>query len=199
MIGSDSAVKLLVKKSLGLTQVDQAAFPQVTPDAAGGRARALPSRSAFAYQYANMPYTLQVQADDIVPEASADDRLVLTLKDNDLVFAASVEVDVRDAGTRELVFETDPAWVVANVTGSGVSDYDVRDANTQRLVHVYFAKAMLGRVLVDLRLEKSLGENATAFNAPRFRLTDARSERGHLVLATEKDRKSTRLNSSHRT
>ncbi|MDA0577394.1 MAG: hypothetical protein O3B24_04780, partial [Verrucomicrobia bacterium] len=186
MIGSDSAVKLLVKKSLGLTQVDQAAFPQVTMDVPETGVRTLPSRSTFAYQYVNMPYTLQLDADDIVPEYSADDRLVLSLKDNDLVFLASTEIDVRDSGTRELVFATDPTWIVANVTGSGVSDYDVREVNSQRLVHVYFAQAVLGRALVEIRLEKSLGEGEEVFAAPRFHLTDARSERGHLVLATEK-------------
>ncbi|MDA0323478.1 MAG: hypothetical protein O2923_12305 [Verrucomicrobia bacterium] len=186
MIGADSAIKLLVTKSLGLTQVDHAAFPKVTMDTTTQNGRALPSRHSFAYQYANMPYTLTLDADDIVPEFSADERLVLSLKDNALVLSASSEIDVRDAETRELVFETDSEWIVANVSGARVADYDVRDLDGKRLVQVYFDKAVLGRTLIDLRLEKALPDDVHDFKAPLFRLEGAQSERGHLVLATEK-------------
>jgi len=85
----------------------------------------------FCYQYANMPYTLGISADDIITAFSADEVMVLKLSDRDLTFDASVQIDVKDAPARELLIETDadPGWTVTSITGQNVSesDADVRD------------------------------------------------------------------------
>ncbi|MEI6971160.1 MAG: hypothetical protein WCL44_06545 [bacterium] len=185
MIGADSAIKLLVKQSPGLTQVDQLAFPQDIMEKESAP-RTMPTRSVFTYQYANMPYTLEFVADDIVSEYSADHRLVLSLADNDLVFSASTEIDVRDSGAREFVIETDPGWIVASVTGTDVSDHDIREEGGKRLICVYLRQAALGRVLLDIRLEQTLADKANNIAVPAFKVRGAKTERGHIVLAAEK-------------
>ncbi|MBN1672959.1 MAG: hypothetical protein JXR37_18080 [Kiritimatiellae bacterium] len=185
MIGSDSAIKLLVARSAGLTQVEAATFPDVRLAGKTGASRARPTRSAFVYQYAAMPYTLALDADDITPQYSTEDHLTLSLKDNDLVLHASAELDVRDAPCREIVLETDPDWLVANVSGRQVSDYDIRAENGKRAVYVYFREGVIGRTLVDVRLEKALGADETAFTVPGFSVRGAKAERGYLVLAAE--------------
>jgi len=184
MMGTDSAIKLLVNKAMGLTQVDQSAFPAVMlkPD----QPRPLPARSAYAYQYANMPYTLELSANDIVTAFTSEERLTLSLRDNDLVLQAAVELDVRDAPARDIAIETDPGWIVANVSGANVSDYDVRDEKDHRVTRVFFRDAVLGRTLVNVRLERSLGKQDSAFTAPSFHVRDARSERGYIVVGAEK-------------
>ena len=184
-IGTDSAIKLMVNQAQGLTQIDQAAFPKVRLGLPSEPERALPVRRPFTYQFANMPFTLALGADDVVTAVSADDRLVLAVVDNDAIFNASIELDVRDAPAREAVFESDPAWVVAGVTGAEIADYDVRDEAGSRIIRVYFRNAVQGRTLVDLRLERALGDNA-AFALPAFKVREARSERGHLVMSGEK-------------
>ncbi|MFH0909576.1 MAG: hypothetical protein V1929_12520 [bacterium] len=137
MMGTDSAIKLLVNKAMGLTQVDQSAFPAVALKA--DQPRPLPARSSYAYQYANMPYTLELAADDIVTAFNSEDRLILSLRDNDLVLQAAAELDVRDAPAREIAIESDPGWIVANVSGANVSDYDVRDEKDRRITRVFSA------------------------------------------------------------
>jgi len=186
MLGTDSAIKLLVSKTTGLTQVDQTAFPSMMINSKPESLRAQPERSRFAYQYANMPYTLSLSCDDIVPEFSADDVLTLFVEDNDYVFNGSVQLDVRDAGAREIVLETDPDWIVANVSGGDISDYDVRDVDGRRLVRVFFSQAVMGRVLIGVRLEKSTKEEEESFDVPIFKVREAKSERGCLILAAEK-------------
>jgi len=185
LVGADSAIKLMVKQSPGLTQVDQASFPKDIMEKESAP-RQVPTRSVFTYQYANMPYTLELVADDIVSEYSVDDRLVLSLTDNDLVFSASVEIDVRDSGTRELAIETDLKWIVANVTGTDVSDYDVREEGGKRIISVYFRQAVMGKALLDIRLEQTLADKAASVDVPSFRVRGAKTERGHIVLAAEK-------------
>ncbi len=184
-VGTDSAIKLLVNQALGLTQIDQAAFPQVKLGLPSDAARKLPARTPFTYQFANMPFTFALEADDVVTAVSVDERLVLAVIDNDAIFKASVELDVRDAPAREIVVETDPSWVVAGVTGAEIADYDVRDEAGRRVIRAYFRNAVQGRTLVDLRLERALGDQ-TSFSLPAFKVRAAKSERGYLVMSGEK-------------
>ncbi len=186
MVGTDSAIKLLAGKLSGLTQVDHAAFPRAALDSKSGIARPLPARSAYAYQYANLPYSISLSADDIVSECSADDRLILSLEDNDLTLAASVELEFRDAPARDVTIAIATNWTVSAVSGSAVSDYDVRDGTNGRSVHVYFQSGLLGRTLVDLRLEHTLAKDRSEFSVPVFRVEGAKAERGYLVLTAEK-------------
>jgi hypothetical protein len=184
-VGTDSAIKLIVRTSLGLTQIDQASFVAelLAPNSA---VRPVPQRSSFAYQFANIPYDLVLNADDIVPEYSVDHRIAVGLADDDLSATASIELDVRDAGARETVIQVDPSWSVANVAGRHVADYDVQDKDGERFVHVYFKDALLGRLLLEVRLEKTLGPNELTFSLPSVAVQGAKSERGHVALAAEK-------------
>lgn len=188
MIGADSAIKLQITKVAGLTQVDQASFPAVMMDAKLGRSK--PTRSLYAYQYANTPYRLEVKADDIVTSFTADDRLVMSYADNELSLDASIEIDVKDAPAREITIETDsdPAWTVTSVTGQYVSeaDTDVREENGRRLIYVPFTQAVTGPTLINVRMEKSLKADTASFATPHFKLQGAKSERGYLVVAAEK-------------
>ncbi len=191
LVGTDSAIKLQIAKAAGLTQVDQAAFPTVTlGDLEGATPRATPARSMYAYQFASAPYTLEINADDIVTTFTADNRLVLLLADNELTLNASVEIDVKDAPAREIRIETDPdaEWTVTSVIGQHVSeaDTDVREKNGKRIIYVPFRQAVHGTALITVRMERSLKRDAVDFAAPHFAVLGAKSERGYLVVAAEK-------------
>ena len=183
-IGTDSAVKLLVRNATGLTQIDRSAFWSVPGEKEGDRA--LPARSVYVYQYANLPYRLRLSAEDIVTAFSCEERLVLSLSDREIGLDATVELDVRDAPAREVLVETDPNWTVANVSGANVSDYTVYERDGTRLVTVFFREAVLGRGLFAVRLERTLPSEAREFSVPTFRVRDAGAERGFVVLTAEK-------------
>ena len=190
MIGTDSAIKLQIDKAAGLTQVDQAAFPNVALTGREARTRSRPSRSTYAYQYANTPYRLALNADDIVTSFAADNRLALLLADNELVLDASVQIEVKDAPAREILIETDPGteWTITSVTGRYVSeaDTDVREEKGKRVIYIPFKKAVSDLALINIRMEKSLKKDATVFQAPKFKVLEARSQRGYLVIAAER-------------
>ncbi|MBU4460732.1 MAG: hypothetical protein KJ579_09200 [Verrucomicrobia bacterium] len=184
LVGADGAIKLVVQKAAGLTQIDRASLPDAKSE--GIPRRAPPSRSAYAYQFANLPVQMQLSADDIVTAIHAEERLVVSLVDNDLALQAAIELDVRDAPAREITVETDPAWTVAQVTGRSVGDSDVRDEGGVRKVRVVFKQELSGRGLVELRLERTLKDGDLRFAVPRVRVSGARTERGHIVLRAEK-------------
>ena len=184
VIGTDSAVKLLAGKAAGLTQIDPAAYPR----SAGQKEQEqrLPARTAYAYQYAHVPFQMELSAEDVVTALSVDQQTTVSYEDNAVTLQAADDIEVRDAPARDVVLETEPAWSVAQVQGANVADYDVRDLAGKREIRVYFHEAVLGHALVTVKLERTLTAGAAAFAVPRLALRDARSERGYLVLRAEK-------------
>lgn len=183
LVGADGAMRLIVKKAAGLTQIDRAAFAPATMQ--GGTRLAAPQRESYAYQFANLPWQLSVAAEDVVTSLQAEERLTIAIADNDVTLEAAVDVDVRDAPARELVIETEPGWNVTGVEGQNVADNDVRDENGVRKIRVHFRTAAVGRQLVNVRLEKTLPASAPTFAAPKFTVAGARAERGYVALRGE--------------
>ncbi len=177
LVGTDSTIKLLVDEVGGLTQIE--------PDAVNWGALQRPARGLYAYMFANMPFRMKLAADNIVTSLHADDQLVLALNEYDASLEAKIDLEVRDAPARDVELEVPKNWTVAAVEGQNVADYDVRDRGDGRRVRVYFKKAVDNRVLLQVRLEKTLTKGATGFDLPAIRVAGARSERGFLVLRGE--------------
>ena len=183
LLGTDSAVRLLIGRAAGLTQIDPAAFPRPAGEEA---ALALPGRVSYAYQYAHMPFQVDIAAEDIVTALNADSRMTVSYEDNGVTVDDELDIEVRDAPAREVTIETDPGWTVAQAQGAQVTDYDVRDAGGKREIRVYFKDAVMGHTLVTVRLERSLGGERATFSVPRLAVRGARSERGYVLLRAEK-------------
>ena len=177
LVGTDSTIKLLVDELGGLTQVE--------PDAVGWGEMNLPKRGLYAYMFANMPFSMKLTADNIVMSLHAQDQLVLALSENDASLDAKIDLEVRDAPTRDVEVEVSKDWTVTEVSGRNVADYDVRDRDGSRWIKVYFKQAVDSRVLLQVRLEKTLPENSGGFQMPLFRVDGAKSERGFMVLRGE--------------
>lgn len=177
LVGTDSTIKLLVDELGGVTQVE--------PDAVNWGALTRPKRGLYAYMFANMPFSMKLSADNIVTSLHAQDQLVLALSENDASLEAKVDLEVRDAPTREVELEVSSDWTVTGVTGQNVADYDVRDRDGSRWIKVYFRQAVDSRALLQVRLEKTLPEDSSGFPMPLFKVADAKSERGFIVLRGE--------------
>lgn len=181
MMGTDSAIKLLVDKSAGLNQIDAASFPK-----ASEFAMAMPTRSVLSYQYAHLPFQMRIAAEDVVTVLTSDDRVTVAYEDNGVTVDATLDVEVREAPTRDLLLETAAGWSVAQVQGAAVSDYDVRDTAAGRQILVTLKEAVLGHTLLTVRMERTWNDGCATFAVPRMKLRDARSERGYVVLRAEK-------------
>ncbi len=181
MMGTDSAIKLLVDKSAGLNQIDAASFPKISEFSV-----AVPTRSVLAYQYAHLPFQMRMAAEDVVTVLTSDDRVMVAYEDNGVTVETALDVDVREAPTRDLVLETTTGWSVAQVQGVAVADYDVRDTATNRQILVTLKEAALGHTLLTVRMERTWNDGCAAFTVPRLKVRGARSERGYVVLRAEK-------------
>jgi hypothetical protein len=189
-VGTDSAVKLQAAAAAGLTQIDQAGFPRVASLAGDGAARPLPGRGLFAYQYAAVPYTLNLSADLIATALSADLGLVVNVADGQVSVDATVQLEVRDAPAREVRLLTSAAapWTVIGVTGRQVAetDVDVRDTAGGREIVVPFKQPVEGTVSLNLRLERPVGKGTEPLAVPAVSVAEARTQRGYVVAAAER-------------
>jgi len=185
-VGTDSALQLVVAESSGLTQIDAAVFPRV--QAGGPKDRLIPQSKAFFYTYAGRHYRLRLSVDDIVPSYDVAGRFVVKIKEDDLVVDAELELDVRDAPIRQLEVVIPTGMVVVSVDGNQVEDYhlsEAQKANEATTVRTVFAKSVIGRTLIHLRLELGRGPLGQTQTIPALQVTGAKTHRGYVVVAAE--------------
>jgi hypothetical protein len=188
MLGTDSAVKLQVADSTGLTQIDPSAFPRANA-VESTDPRHVPARGLFAWQYAAVPYAITIGADNIASAIHADINLLLNVANGAAVAEASIQLDIRDAPAREIriAIPTDPRWSVVAVAGKqfSESDVDTRATDTGREIVIPFRAPVEGQALVTIRLEASIAALGDHFAVPTFAVANARALRGTLVAAAE--------------
>lgn len=188
LLGTDSAVKLQIAESSGVTQIDQAAFARQA-SLRGDRQRAVPARSVFTYQYAALPYALTLSADHVATSLSGEIDLLVNVAEGQIALEAQIRLDVRDAPAREvkLVTDADARWMLIGVTGRQVveTDVDVRTVGGKREILVPFRQPVEGQTVLNLRLEMPMGLARDSFAVPAVSLPEARTQRGCLVAAAE--------------
>jgi hypothetical protein len=186
VVGTDSALQLVVLQSTGLTQIDAAAFPRIHVDKADDRPIA--KGKAFYYTYAGSRSMLKLSVDDIVPSYDVAGRFVTIIKEDDLVVNAELELDVRDAPIRQLEVLVGGGMVVASVDGDHVEDYHLTEGpkgNEGTTVRIVFSKPLTGRAIIRLRLELGHGPLGQIQEIPALQVLGAKTHRGYVVVAAE--------------
>jgi hypothetical protein len=184
-VGTDSAISLVVKQAGGLSQIDAQAMPRIILD--NDHARHIPTGKVFYYTFASTAYQLLLGLDHVEPTYDASLRVLVRAGQDEMRIEAQAELDVRDAPLRHVDITLPEGLTLVNVTGAQVDDYRIiaQEADVAEHVRVSFTEPVLGRVVLDLRLELGGspldGEQALA----GFAVLGARSQRGFLVLASE--------------
>lgn len=182
-IGTDSAIQLVVDATVGLTQVDAAGAPRLAVPAVGERV--LPARS-FLYVFPAATWTARVALADVAPVVDVEHRVVATVREDELVVEDGLELDIREAPLRAVEVILPAGFTVAAMEGAAVAvdACTVRsEAGGQRVAVIAFAKPVLGRTVVRLRLELGRGPLGADVALAASRVRGARSERGVLALA----------------
>ncbi len=186
IIGTHSAVALVVNQTSGLSQIDNAAFPRMI--LRREHPRPMPLSKAFSYTYASMPYSMRLALADIVPTYDVIQQLTVNLKEDDLIIDGNMTLDVRDAPVRSLTIEVVQDINVANVAGPVVADYRVigpaRDGGYKR-IEIEFAKPVIGSTAIGLRLELGHTPLGRPLAATPPSVVGAKTQRGYLVVVAE--------------
>lgn len=189
---NEGAVRLEVLQARGLSQIS----PEQFPDTEATKAVLRPSGGQrFAYRFSGSDYALRLQADQILPELSVSQVLTYHHGHNELAIEAELEVEVREAPLRELLVRVPKGYAIARLNASGMTDYFLSEsvlssnaesgALEQNELRIVYGQPVVGRQLVQLRLErnKSLGE--AIWNLPRVEVAQAKSARGNIGILTE--------------
>ena len=187
-IGTDSAIALVVRQTSGLSQIDTAAFKRIVLNGDVAQPRPLPAGpqgKVFCYSFAGGAYQIKLALDDIVPSFDAMVNNVVRVQDDDLRINSQIELDVRDAPLRRLVVDLPAGVLLADVKGPQVTDSALREADdpqSAQSVQIDFGRPVMGRTLIELRLELGRGPLDGTVRVEGLSVRGAKSERGYLVV-----------------
>jgi hypothetical protein len=173
-VANDGAVRLEVSDVEGMMQLAPSQFP--------GPAAEEGARQVFVYRFPSAAYGYRVAAAEIQPEVGVSEIATYELSETDRVINATLELDIREAPLREWSMQVPDDYTVAAAGGGGVSDYaaGTEAIGGYRTLKFQFARAVEGRQLLSLRLEKNQPAAAGDWQLRPLRFPGAKSVRGHI-------------------
>ena len=173
-VANSGAVRLEVADASGMMQLAPAQYP--------GPAAEEGARQVFVYRFPSAGYGYRVVASEIQPEVGVSEVATYELSETDRVISANLELDVREAPLRDWSFQIPDDYAATSVDGTDVSDYAAETASSggYRTLKVVFARAVEGRQLLQVRLEKSQQAGAGEWRLLPIRFPGAKSVRGHI-------------------
>ena len=173
-VANTGAVRLEVADVAGMMQLAPTQFPGAIVDKS--------VRQVFVYRFPSATYGYRVLASQIQPEVAVSAISTYELADTDRVINASLELDVREAPLRDWSLLIPQDYTVAAVTGGDIADYvaETGTADGYRMLKILFSRAIEGRQLVQLRLEKNQPAAAGEWSLPALKFPGAKTVRGHI-------------------
>jgi len=191
-IVNEGAVRLEVISALGLSQLSPDLFPRDKLLLDSQKKEAVPveeGKQSFVYRFSGADYTLNVQADNILPELTVSQILTVHLGDNDTILQTELELDIREAPLREFNILIPADFSVSQLDANSLGDYFVTpepgQANLARL-RLVFSTPLSGRQILGIKLEKNLSLKDQDWPLPRVEPQGVKSVRGYVgVTAAE--------------
>jgi hypothetical protein len=183
-IVNEGAVRLEVAQASGFSQISPEQFPESDATRAVFRAT---GNQRFVYRFSSADFALKIQADQILPEVAVSQLLAYNLGENELAVDAEIELDIREAPLCELLLNVPKGYVVARINASGMSDYFLRDSEgeSQSELRLVYGQPVLGRQVVQLRLERNQALGETNWTLPRVEVAKAKSVRGFVGVSAD--------------
>lgn len=183
-LANEGAVRLEVLQATGLSQIS----PEQVPATETTKAVVPPgSTPRFAYRFSGPDHRLRLQADNILPELAVSQVLAYHVGETELAIDAEIELEVREAPLREAWVRIPRGFALARLTASGLSDSFTTETpgEPDALLRLVYGQPVLGRQVIQMRLERNqpLAENRWVL--PRLEVTKAKSVRGHVAVAAD--------------
>ncbi|MFA7234301.1 MAG: hypothetical protein WC076_09330 [Terrimicrobiaceae bacterium] len=177
-IANDGAVRIEVSDVVGMMQLAPSQFP--------GDAVEEGSRQVFVYRFPSASHTCRIVANQILPEVGVSQIVLYQLGDTDRVITADLEIDIREAPLREWTLGIPEDYAVVAAGGGNVADYvaETEAKEGSRVLKILFNKAVDGRQLIRLRLEKNQAAAAGEWILPPLSYPGAKSVRGHIGVVS---------------
>ena len=180
-VGTDSAIKLLVDKTEGVTQVESISFQQKFRTAFSS----FPKRSFFVYNFASLPVSLELSADKVQPVLYADNQLIYSIRETEMQLASRLELEVRDSTVREVELQISKELNVSDVRAADLNGFETVDTENGKVLKIYFRNAFIGKRLIDISLEWSHKGWQGQESLPSVKIANARTYRGFISISSD--------------
>ncbi|MDA3962378.1 MAG: hypothetical protein PF961_16445 [Planctomycetota bacterium] len=181
MIGTDSALRVVVAEHAGASQIDAAAFRAV---GFADSQRTVPALKRFAYQFAASPVRMVMELAEMVPVLDVTQHLRLNVREDDLLAELHLDCDIRDAPIDRLRVRLPPQFslteVIADIAEPGGAIVTADEAGA--IVDIPFRAAVQGRHVVVLRCERGVSPLLEPMTVRAPQVIGSRVERGHVLI-----------------
>ena len=173
-VANSGAVRLEVADTVGLLQLAPTQFP--------GAAVEDGARQVFVYRFPSASHDYRIVADQIQSEVGVSQVVTYELTETDRVINADLELDVREAPLRDWSLKIPGDYAVVAVSGNDVVDHAAESEATdgRRTLKILFGRAIEGRQLLKLRLEKNQAAAAGEWRLPALTFPGAKTVRGQV-------------------
>jgi hypothetical protein len=173
-VANNGAVRLEVTDAAGMMQLAPAQFPGASIEAG--------ARQVFVYRFPSAGYDYRIVANQIQSEVSISQVVTYELTETDRVINADLELDVREAPLRDWSLRVPEEYAVVSIVGNDVVDHAVESEvkSGYRTLKILFGRAIEGRQLLKLRLEKNQPAAAGEWRLPALTFPGAKSVRGQV-------------------
>ena len=138
-----------------------------------------PDNAIAAYEFDARPLALGLKLSPIEPEINVADRVNAQLEETRLVVSHHLALDVEKAGIYALELAPQPGFVVADVHGDGIEDWNVAGGK----IHVDFSDRVLGAAHIDVQLEQPLKEFPDKINLTPLNVAGAADQKAQIGAA----------------
>ena len=142
-------------------------------------------KKQFFYSFADQKFSLNMSAEVIKPTIYAYNKLQLSLKEREIVLRALIQLDIRDAGIRQVDIFISKDMNLSHISSKSLNDYDILKGNKYDRLRLYFSSAQTGKIPVQFNLEKDQNNWNEATAQPWVSVDKAATERGVIGIAVE--------------
>jgi prepilin-type processing-associated H-X9-DG protein len=140
-----------------------------------------PDNAVAAYEFDERPLALALKLSPIEPEILVADRVNAQLEEARLVVTHTLALNVEKAGIYNLELTPQDGFIVTDVRGDGIEDWNVNN----RKVQVDFSDRVLGTKQVIVQLEQSLKKFPDKICVAPLHVTGAVDETAQIGAAAE--------------
>lgn len=182
-IATGAEVQLDDVTAFGLAPINLEDFPVALLETLQNQVQGLALRRAFRYSEPSGKVTIKASA--VAPDIRVESQQTLSLAEDRIVLAATLETQIARAGIFKLSFELPNGLDVESISGQAMSHWTEIKAGTGRLITLHLKTRTEGKHSFVMSLVGAGVRSTTNLVVPRVVLNEAEKQRGQLVIIPE--------------
>jgi hypothetical protein len=182
-VATGSEVQLDDVRVEGVAAINLEDFPVTALAPVQQQVAGLTLRRAYRYSVAGAKLTVQASA--VEPDVRVESQLTLSLSEDRVVLAGSLDVDVTRAGIFKLSFALPAGLEVESITGAAMSHWTELKTEASRVITLHLKGKTEGRQRFNVSLSGQGVKSTKSWVVPRLALREAAKQRGQLLVVPE--------------